>query len=490
MSLAEELHYIGPALVLYVGAGIVLVADLASERRAPRWGLTLAVLVVALGWTFALAMDGDARGEALSGAVRVDQFSIFFAFLLVGATLAVALSARAWADSIEQGAEFYALMLTSVASMVLLAQANDLVAIFVALETTSISQFIMAGLARTDRSAEAGLKYLLTGAIAAAVLLYGFAFLFGLAGTTSLPGIAEYLATAPESARLPLLLAFVFIIGGFGYKMALAPFHAWVPDVYQGSPTVVASFLSVASKAAGFAVALRLFYTGLGGGDTFVAEDWAMFVAVLAGLSMVFGNTGAILQTNAKRLLGYSSIAQAGNVAVGFAAVAVGSTIGPSGVMFFLGTYAATNLGAFIAVHAVSERLGTEEIADYAGMVKRSPLLAGVLSLCLLSLTGIPPTAGFIAKVYVFNSAIQTGHDWLVILVAVAVANTAISAFYYLRWVRTIWLDEPADATRFAPSGAVQGVLFASAAGVLFLGFWPSPLINAARTAAETLSIL
>jgi len=490
VSLAQELHYIGPALALFVGAGVVLFADVLSGRRAPRWGLTLAALAVALAWTFVLAMDGDARGEALSGAVRVDAFSIYFAFLLVGVTLAVVLCAKRWADSIEQGAEFYGLLLISAASMVLLAQGNDLITIFVALETTSIAQFIMAGLARTDRSAEAGLKYLLTGSVAAAVLLYGFAFLFGMAGSTSLPVVAEYVASAPESGRLPLLLAFVFIIGGFGYKMALAPFHAWVPDVYQGAPSIVGSFLSVASKAAGFAVALRVFYTGLGGGDSFMAEDWAIFVAVIAGLSMIFGNTGALLQTNAKRLLGYSSVAQAGNVAVGFAAVAAGSTIGPSGVLFFLGTYAVTNLGAFIAVHVVAERLGTEEIADYAGLSRRSPALAAVLSLCLISLTGIPPTAGFIAKVYIFNAAVQTGHDWLVVLVAVAVVNTAISAFYYLRWVRTMWMDDPVEETRFQPAGAVQVVLLLSGFGVLLFGVWPGPLINAARSAAETLSIL
>src|SRR5690606_19853571 len=166
-----------------------------------------------------------------------------------------------------------------------------------------------------------------------------------------------------EAQRLPLLLAIVFIVAGFCFKMALVPFHAWAPDIYQGAPTVVSAFLSVASKAAGFAVALRLFYSGLGGGDSFIAEDWAIYIGVIAGLSMVFGNTGAILQTNAKRLLGYSSIAQAGNVAVGLAAVAAGSTIGPSGVMFFLGTYVATNLGAFIAVQVVAERTGSENIA-------------------------------------------------------------------------------------------------------------------------------
>lgn len=486
MSLAEHLNHIGPALTLFVGAGIVLFTDLLSGRRAPRWFLTLLTLVAGLGWTYGLAMGGT-RGEAVFGAVRVDEFALFFAFLIISATLAVAIAAREWTDRLEHGAEFLALMLTSAGAMVLLAQANDLIAIFVAIETTSIAQYVMVGLARTDRSSEAGLKYLLTGAVSTAVLMYGFAFLFGMSGTTDLGGIAEFLATAPEEQRLPLLLALVFVVAGFGFKMALAPFHAWVPDVYQGSPTVVGSFLSVASKAAGFAVALRLFYTGLGGGDSFVAEDWGMFIAVLAGLSMIFGNTGAILQTNAKRLLGYSSIAQAGNIAVGFAAVAAGSTIGASGVMFFLGTYAATNLGAFIAVQAFSERTGSENIADFAGLPKRSPMLAIVLSLCLLSLTGIPPTAGFIAKVYIFNGAVQTGHEWLVALVAVAVLNTAISAFYYLRWMRTMWLDEPEDDSRFEPAPGVRAVLAASAVGVLVFGIWPAPLINAARSAAETL---
>jgi len=486
VSLAENLNHIGPALALYIGAGVVLTADLFSGRHAPRWLLTLGTLAVGLVWALFLAA-GDTRGEALSGAVRLDDFALFFAVLIIASTAAVTLASKRWTDSIEQGAEFYALMLVSAASMVILAQANDLILIFVALETTSISQFIMAGLARSDRSAEAGLKYLMTGAVSAAVLLYGFAFLFGMAGTTDLGGIAEYVATSPEEQRLPLLLAIVFIVAGFGFKMALVPFHAWVPDVYQGSPTVVGSFLSVASKAAGFAVALRLFYTGLGGGDSFIAEDWGIFVAVLAGLSMVFGNAGAILQTNAKRLLGYSSIAQAGNIAVGFAAVAAGSTIGASGVMFFLGTYAATNIGAFIAVQVFAERTGSENIADFAGLPKRSPFLAAVLSLCLLSLTGIPPTAGFIAKVYVFNGAVQTGHEWLVALVAVAVLNTAISAFYYLRWMRIMWLDEPEDTSRFEPAAGARIALIASAAGVLVFGLWPAPLINAARSAAETL---
>ncbi len=486
MTFFDHLHAIGPALVCYAGAGAVLGADLLRGRRATIWGITVFAALIALVWTLTHAVLGAEAG-ALGGAVRVDAFSIYLGFLIGAVLLAVALAAREWAATIDQAAEFYALLLVSAGSMMLLAQANDLITIFVALETASISQFILAGVTRNDRSSEAGLKYLLTGAVAAAILLYGFAFLFGMAGTTSLDGIAAWVATGPEAQRLPLMLAFVLVAVGIGFKMAMAPSHAWAPDVYEGAPTLVATFLSVASKAAGFAVALRLFYTGLGGGDTIIAQDWAMMFGALAALSMIVGNTGALLQTNAKRLLGYSSIAQAGNIAVGLAAVAAGSTAGPSAVLFFLGTYAATNVGAFVVVSFVSDRLGSEQIEDFAGLVKRSPVAAVVLSLCLVSLTGIPPTAGFIAKVYVFNSAVQAGERWLLALVALAVLNTAISAFYYLRWVRTMLLDEPKETTQLRASGGVQFVIAAAAVGVLFFGVDPSPLINAAQDAAAAL---
>ncbi|MPZ98810.1 MAG: NADH-quinone oxidoreductase subunit NuoN [Dehalococcoidia bacterium] len=486
MSATEHLHHIGPALVLLIGSGVVFSADLVTPRRASLWGLTLVALVG--GFLYALwhATSGTS-GEALSGAVVVDEFGLFFAFVIIIATFAVVVASRDWADGREQAAEFYALILVSAGSMVLLAQSNDLITIFVALETTSIAQFVLAGIARDNRGAEASLKYLLTGAVSAAILLYGFAFLFGIAGTTSLAGIADFVGTADEGTRLPLMLGFVLVAAGFGFKMALVPFHGWVPDVYQGAPTPVVSFLSVASKAAGFAIVLRVFYTGLGGGGTFISDDWAVMFGVLAAASMVFGNAGALLQTDVKRLLGYSSIAQAGNIGIGLAAVAAGSTIGPAGVLFFIGTYVATNLGAFIAVIAASQRLGSDEIADYAGLIRRSPLIAVILIVCLLSLTGIPPTAGFIAKLYIFNGAIQAGETWLVGLVAVGVVNTGVSAYYYLRWMRTIVMDEPLEAWTFRPAVATQGVMMAAGLAVLVIGLMPTPLISAAQRAAAVL---
>ena len=486
MSGWDAIHFIGPALALYAGAAVVLAADLTMVRRAPVRNLALLALAAGFGWALWHANTGS-NGFAFEGAIVVDRFSLFFAFLIIAITAAVVVAATEFTRRIEQAAEFYALLLVSAGSMLLLAQGNDLILIFVAIETTSIAQFVLAGIGRDDRSSEAGLKYLLTGAVAAAVLLYGFAFLFGLAGTTSLAGIADYVAQGDEGTRLALILAFVLVAAGLGFKMAIVPFQAWVPDVYQGAPTPVTTFLSVASKAAGFAIVLRIFYSGLGGGGTVISNDWAVMFGVFAAISMTFGNVAAILQTDVKRLLGYSSIAQAGNIAVGLAAVAAGSTIGPSGVLFFLGTYAATNLGVFIAVIAVSERVGSDDIRDYAGLVRRSPWLAGVLVLCLLSLTGIPPTAGFLAKLYIFNGAIQTGEQWLVALVAVAVLNTAISAFYYLRWARTIVLDEPPDETPEATAPSMQALLALAAVAVLFFGLVPTPLISAARRAAEVL---
>ena len=486
MNWYDQIHHIGPAFALLAGAGVVITADLVMPKRAPVLPLTLLALLAAAVWTVWQVL-AETEGAAIAGAVVVDDFSLFFSFLLIGITAAVVLVTYEGLDRVQPRTEFFALLLTATGAMVLLAQAQDLIAIFVFLETTSIAQFVLAGIARDDRSSEAGLKYLLSGAVAAAILLYGFAFLFGLSGTTSLAGISEFVASGSADTELALVLGFVLVAAGIGFKMSIAPFQAWVPDVYEGAPTTVTSFLSVASKAAGFAIVLRIFYTGLGGGDTFVSEQWAALFAVLAGASMTFGNAAALVQTNVKRLLAYSSIAQAGNIAVGLAAVAAGSTAGPSAVLFFLATYAATNLGAFFCVIVVSERIGSEQLADYAGLMRRSPAVAGVLLLCLLSLTGIPPTAGFLAKLFVFNSAVQAGHDWLVWLIVVAVFNTAISAFYYLRWARTMVLDDPPEDAPIRPTIQAQGLLGLAAIGVLLFGLVPTPLMDAAQRAAATL---
>ncbi len=246
MNWYDQIHHIGPAFALLVGALVVLGADLVMPQRTPTRALTVVALLVAAGWALWWVLAGT-EGPALSGAVAVDDFAIFLTFLLVGVTLAVVIATWEGLARVRQRPEFFSLLLTSAGAMLLLVQGQDLILIFVALETTSIAQFVLAGIARDDRSSEAGLKYLLTGAVAAAVLLYGFAFLFGLAGTTTLEGIAEFVRAGSDDTELALILAFVLVAAGLGFKMSLAPFQAWVPDVFLGAPTSVTSFLSVAS---------------------------------------------------------------------------------------------------------------------------------------------------------------------------------------------------------------------------------------------------
>jgi NADH-quinone oxidoreductase subunit N len=491
----DDLDRIGPVLAMAAVAALTLIWDVLPVGkpfpRARGEALLLFVLlgpIISAAWALSL-LSRDETGFSFENSVVLDDFSFFFALLFAGIAAAVILGAQDYARRFgAYEAEFYSLVLFATSSMILLAMSRDLILIFVALELTSISQYIMASMQRDERSTEAGVKYLLMGAIASAVILYGMAYLFGLTGTTRLVApdgqisIASVVAERGEDMRAGLLLASVLLIGGLGFKLAVVPFQMWVPDVYTGSPTPVAAFLSVASKAAGFAVVLRIFFEGLP--DEVISDSWSIIFAVVAAVSMSAGNLMALVQTNMKRLLGYSSIAQAGYLMVGLAAVEAvegGLNVGASSVMFFLGSYALTNLGAFIVVIAISARTGSDEIADYAGLFKRSPLLAGALAFALVSLTGIPPTAGFVAKLYIFNAGIEADLWWLVVI---AVINSVISAFYYLRVASLMFTGDPESAESVPTTVALKFALTVSVAGILFVGVVPSPLLNAAKDAA------
>jgi NADH-quinone oxidoreductase subunit N len=487
------------------GKPLIIVA-LAGPVIAAAWALSLllrdaheaCVALDAQALTDAPLCDGG-QGTLVSGvfgfanSVVLDDFALFFFFLFAGIALAVILSSQDYAKRFgDYQAEFFALVLFASSAMMLLAASRDLILIFIALELTSISQYIMAALQKDERSTEAGVKYLLLGATASAVILYGMAFLFGLTGTTRLvapPGeisIATVVAERGGEIEAGLVLATVFLVAGLAFKMSVVPFQMWVPDVYEGAPAPVAAFLSVASKAAAFAVVLRIFFDGLP--DDSVRGDWADIFAVVAAISMTAGNLFALVQTNIKRLFGYSSIAQAGNFMVGLAAVSAaegGLSLGASGVLFFIATYALTNLGAFIVIIAVSDRIGSDNIADYAGLFRRAPLLAVGLALALISLTGIPPTAGFIAKLYIFNAAVESDLVWLVII---AVLNSVISAFYYLRVTSLMFLGEPSSSEGVPTSMALRFALVTAVAGILFFGIVPSPLLDAAKDAASVFS--
>jgi NADH-quinone oxidoreductase subunit N len=494
----EDVNRLGPVLILLVAAAIIILADVfllaLSERRPERQPVSalkskrLALAGLAVAGAFAsmlwsgLLIAADQEGEAFSGVLVVDGFSLFFNFLFASIAVIIVLASVDYVRSSPFYAEYYALVLASTAGLMLLASTLDLIAIFIALELVAVTLYTLVAIQKDVRASEAALKYLLLGAVSAAVTLYGMAFLFGLSGSTNLREIAAAVAQAGDDQRTGYVLATVFLAAGLGFKMAVVPFQMWVPDVYEGAPTPITAYLSVGSKAAGFAVALRIFVLALG--DDSISSDWANLFAVVAALSMSLGNVVALAQTNIKRMLGYSSVAQAGYFLIGLAAVAAADPqleLGISSVVFFLAAYAFTNLGAFVAVIAISHRLASDEISDYAGMARRAPLLALGLTLCLISLTGIPPTAGFIAKVYIFNAAVQADLVWLAI---VGVLNSVVSAYYYLRVVLTMYAVAPASEESVAAGPYLGLAMVVASVGLLVVGIFPFPLLEAAETAA------
>jgi len=492
--MGDDIVLLGPALALFAGAAIIVIVDVAlpqvqgADRSRARLMafLGLAAVAVSIGWSLALVL-GDENGPAFNDVIVIDDFSLFFSFLFAGVAGVIVLASVDFLERNRFPAEYVALVLTAAAGMMLMASSVDLIAIFIALELQAIAFYIMVAFTKNGRSAEAALKYLLLGAISSAITLYGMAFLFGLSGSTALDEIAVFVRDADSDTRSGLVVAAVLLTAGFGFKMAVVPFQMWVPDVYEGAPTPITAYLSVASKAAGFAVVMRIFLIALGEGA--ITSEWAVLFAVIAALSMTVGNIAALRQTNVKRMLGYSSIAQAGTLLIGLAAVAANDPqllLGTSSVIFFLGTYAFTNLGAFVAIIAISSKIGSDRIDDYAGVAKRSPLLAGGLAACLISLTGIPPTAGFIAKVYIFDAAVQADLVWLAII---GVVNSVVASYYYLRVVLKMYTLDPAEDSTFLPSPYLSVALAVSVIGLFVIGVYPSPLIEASESAASVFAL-
>ncbi len=476
-----------PELSLVAFAIAVILLDLFIQRKGLLVAVSLAGLAVSAGFT--IAMWGGSSQAIFNNMLAVDNFALFFKLLFLGIAALVILASVDYVSRFArfQG-EYHALVLLSTLGMMLMAATADLISIYIALELTSICLYILVGFLKDPKSSEASLKYLLLGAIASAVLLYGMALVFGFTGKTQLGEIAQVIqAMSPQTilASPALILGIVLLVAGFGFKIAAVPFHMWVPDVYEGAPTPITAYLSVASKAAGFAIILRVFYSAFGSPELLNQVNWGIIFAVLSAIGMTLGNVVAIPQTNIKRMLGYSSIAQAGYLMVGLATMGLSPAtdiLGRSGLLFFLASYALTNLGAFIAIIAISNKLDSDLIEDYSGMGKRAPLLALGLTLCLISLIGLPPAAGFMAKFYIFSGAIQHGLLWLVII---AVINSVISAYYYLRVVKVMWLGEPVSEEKVPSSGALRVALSLSCLGVLLLGVIPGFVMKLAELAAS-----
>ena len=420
--------------------------------------------------------------QGYSGMVVLDSLSTFFNVLFLATTGIVILLSHPFLkkDDVEHS-EYYALLLFATAGMMILASGLDLITLFLGIEVLSISLYILAGYRRdSDASNEAALKYFLLGAFASSILLYGIALVFGATGTTNLIRIGDALTGASGPLPEGLLFAGIaMILVGLAFKVAAAPFHMWTPDVYEGAPTPVTAFLSAGPKAAAFAALIRTFFIAFGP----MHAEWDVILSVIAVLTMTIGNVAAIAQTNVKRMLAYSSIAHSGYVLIG---VITGGVIGGTGAVFYLASYVAMNLGAF-AVIILLEHKGErgEELRDYAGLGFRYPLIGALLSLSMLSLSGIPPTVGFIGKLYLFGGAVQSGH---VLLAVFGVLNSAVSVFYYLRLMVLMYMREPQETMppiRIPLAFAL--VLFVTSAATLWPGLFPAAWFDAARDGVRAL---
>jgi NADH-quinone oxidoreductase subunit N len=499
----HDIYLLSPEISLAAVAFMVVIADMVNGPKRLVTGTAVIGLAIPLlftvllwgevsdWWSLLDPQIGEQVGyslPALYGTLAVDRFALFFKFLFIGSVGLVLLSSYGYVERFaERRSEFHVLIMLSAVGMMLMAAGTELITLYVALELATLPLVALAAFGGDRRSSEAGLKYLVLGAIASAVLLYGMTLTFAFTGSTNLESMALVIGQAAAGTTGdfggPLLaVGIVLLVAGFGFKIAAVPFHGWVPDVYEGSPLPVTAFLSVASKAAGFAVIIRVFVTAFES----LEVDWSLLFAVIAAVSMTIGNLVAIAQTNVKRMLAYSTIAHAGYMLVGLAAVASrtidGVSIGSETLLFYLGGYAVTNLAAFFAIMAIMERTRSELIESFAGMSQRAPWLALALSVALLSLTGIPPTVGFMAKLFVFGAAIKADLAWLV---AIGAVNSVISAYFYLRVIRVMYLAEPKDDAKAPRVLSLDVSVAITAVAVIVLGVWPQGLLEMANRAVE-----
>jgi proton-translocating NADH-quinone oxidoreductase chain N len=496
--MSEDLFAILPELWL-TGLGLVLLGvDLfvGPDRKNTVGWVAVAGLLLALLPTWGLVetiRDAGVGRTAFSGSYAVDGFAAFFKFIAIIATALVILAAmdyfhapsspaaRAGAGPAATATSFegeaYALLVFTAVGLLLMAASADLILLALAIEFVSLTSYVLAGYMKGHpKSNEAGLKYFLFGAAASATMLYGFSFLYGATGSTNLYVIAERASQIPAPI---LTVSLSLMLAGFGFKISMVPFHQWTPDVYEGAPTPVAAFLSVASKAAGFAVLLRVLAVAVAPSGL----DWVTLVAGLAAVSMFLGNLLALPQRNIKRMLAYSSISHAGFILIGVAGFASGAAFGGTALLVYLFQYVFTNLGAFFVAALIGSRLGSDDIPDYAGLAQRAPGLAFLMALFMLSLTGIPPTAGFFAKLAVFGAALERSAD-LLWLVAVGVINSVISLVYYVGVIRAMYLTPAVDPSPVHQPAAMSAALWIAGAGTLLLGLFPGPVISLAHAAA------
>lgn len=463
---------LAPEIYVAALACLILILGLIAPKEQRR-GLVAFVIVGILGGIVVVAVLFKMYDGFLGNMYLVDSYASFFKVLFLISVLLVCLTTMNYSrPMIGKAGEAYAIMLFAVLGMMILVSAGELITLYAGLELMTISFYILtANLAGEDaRSSEAGLKYLILGAISSAVMLYGFTLIYGVTGTTMIHEIARH-----SSANPAFWLGVIFALSGLGFKVAMVPFHMWAPDIYEGAPTPITIFLAVGSKAAGFAVFVRLFLTAF----PYFANYWIPVIAVLAAATMILGNLAAIPQQNIKRMLAYSSIAQAGYMLVGLIAA---NTMGVKAILFYSMIYVFANAGAFAVTIVFNNVSESDEIVDYSGLAQRSPLLAVTLLVCMLSMAGIPPLAGFAGKFYLFSAVIDQGYLWLAII---GLVMSMISVYYYLSVVKVMFLGKVPDYSVVKISNSMKLVLYTCLIFSIILGVYPGPLSELANIAAK-----
>jgi len=455
---------------------VFLVAvDIALPKNADKDWVGIFSFMALFGLIIFWATQANLNGVTFSGMFVMDSLAWFFkGFFLIAMVFVFAMTQEFFKSLGERRNEFYLLLWLALIGMCLIASSADFLLMFIAIEILTISLYVMTAYLKSDKlSIEAGMKYLILGALASGFFLYGISFLYGAAHSTHFDVIQGYCQT---HAMAPMtLFALVLIFAAVGFKIAAVPFHMWVADVYQGAPTPVTALLSVGSKAAGFIVLIRLFFGIFGAWH----GQWGLALAVLSAITMTYGNLVAMFQTNIKRLLGYSSISHAGFLLMGAAA---GSALGASGINFYLLGYLFTNLAAFLVIIVFSIATQSDEIADYAGLSKRSSLLACTMFLALVSLAGMPPLAGFFGKFTLLMAVIKSGYVWLALIAGV---NIVISLYYYLMVVKRIYVDSPRATSPIAVPPVMQWLLGLAIIGIIVIGIFQGPFLDAAMAAVN-----